>query len=55
MVREEVHSLFLILGNYYNGEKEVEETKILVETKMIECKEMDIMIFSKEMDIMIFS
>ena len=30
-IREEVHSPFLIKGNYYNGEKEVEETKILID------------------------
>ena len=29
---EEVHSLFLIKGNYYNGEREVEDTKILIDT-----------------------
>ena len=31
-IREEVHSPFLIRGNYYNEEKEVEETKILINT-----------------------
>ena len=31
-IREEVHSPFLIIGNYYNGEREVEETKILIDT-----------------------
>ena len=31
-IREEVHSPFLIKGNYYNVEKEVEETKILIDT-----------------------
>ena len=31
-IREEVHSHFLIKGNYYNGEREVEETKILIDT-----------------------
>ena len=31
-IREEVHSPFLIKGNYYNGEREVEETKILIDT-----------------------
>ena len=30
--REDVHSPFLIKGNYYNGEREVEETKILIDT-----------------------
>ena len=28
----EVHSPFLIKGNYYNGEREVKETKILIDT-----------------------
>ena len=27
-----MHSPFLIKGNYYNGEREVEETKILIDT-----------------------
>ena len=31
-IREDVHSPFLIKGNYYNGEREVEETKILINT-----------------------
>ena len=31
-IREEVHSPFLIIGNYYNVEREVEETKILLDT-----------------------
>ena len=31
-IREEVHPPFLIKGNYYNGEREVEETKILIDT-----------------------
>ena len=31
-IREDVHSHFLIKGNYYNGEREVEETKILIDT-----------------------
>ena len=31
-IREDVHSPFLIKGNYYNGEREVEETKILIDT-----------------------
>ena len=31
-IREDVHSHFLIIGNYYNGEREVEETKILIDT-----------------------
>ena len=31
-IREDVHSPFLIKGNYYNGEREVEETKILTDT-----------------------
>ena len=32
-IREEVHSPFLIKGNYYNGERKVEETKILIDTE----------------------
>ena len=32
IIREEVHSPFLILGNYYNGEREIEDTKILIDT-----------------------
>ena len=31
-IREEIHSPILIIGNYYNGEKEIEETNILIET-----------------------
>ena len=31
-IREDIHSPFLIKGNYYNGEREVEETKILIDT-----------------------
>ena len=31
-IREEVHSPFLIIRNYYNGEREVKETKILIDT-----------------------
>ena len=31
-IREEVYSHFLIKGNYNNGEREVEETKILIDT-----------------------
>ena len=31
-IREEVHSPLLIKGNYYNGEREVEKTKILIDT-----------------------
>ena len=31
-IREEIHSPFLIKGNYYNGEREVEDTKILIDT-----------------------
>ena len=31
-IREEVHSPLLIKGNYYNGEREVEETKFLINT-----------------------
>ena len=27
-----MHSLFLVVGNYYNGEREVKETKILIDT-----------------------
>ena len=30
-IRDDVHSPFLIKGNYYNGEREVEE-KILIDT-----------------------
>ena len=30
-IREDVHSPFLIQGNYYNGEKEVEETRVLID------------------------
>ena len=32
IIRDEVYSPLLILGNYYNGEREVEETKILIDT-----------------------
>ena len=32
IIRKEVHSPFLIKGNYYNGERKVEETKILIDT-----------------------
>ena len=32
IIREEVHSHFLILRNYYNREREIEETKILIDT-----------------------
>ena len=31
-IREEVHSPFLIRGDYYNGEREVEEKKMLIDT-----------------------
>ena len=31
-IRENVHSLFLIKEYYYNGEREVEETRILIDT-----------------------
>ena len=31
-IRESVHLPFLIKGNYYNGEREVEETRILIDT-----------------------
>ena len=31
-LREDVHSSFLIRGNYYNGEREVEETKFVIDT-----------------------
>ena len=31
-IREDVYSPFLIKGNYYNGEREVEETKFLIDT-----------------------
>ena len=31
IIREEVHSPFLILGNYYNEEREIEDTKILID------------------------
>ena len=30
-IREDVHSPFLIKENYYNGEREVEETKFLID------------------------
>ena len=32
IIKEEVHSHFLILGNYYNGEREIEDTKTLIDT-----------------------
>ena len=32
IIRGEVHSHFLIIGNYYNGEREIEDTKILIDT-----------------------
>ena len=32
IIREYIHSHFIIKGNYYNGEKEVEETKNLIDT-----------------------
>ena len=32
ITREDVHLPFLILGNYYNGEREIEDTKILIDT-----------------------
>ena len=32
IIREEIHSPFLILENYYDGEREVEETKIFIDT-----------------------
>ena len=31
-IKEDVHSHFLIIGNYYNGEREIEKTKILIDT-----------------------
>ena len=31
-IRKDVHSTFLIKGNYYNREREVEETRILIDT-----------------------
>ena len=31
-IKEDVHSPFLIKGNYYNGKREVEETRILIDT-----------------------
>ena len=31
-IREDVHTPFLIKRNYYNGEREVEETRILIDT-----------------------
>ena len=31
-IREDVHSPFLSRGKYYNGEREVEETRILIDT-----------------------
>ena len=30
-IREDVHSHFLIKGNYYNGEREIENIKILID------------------------
>ena len=38
-IREDVHSPFLIKGNYYNGEREVEETRILIDTS-VSCNHM---------------
>ena len=32
LIREKVHSPFLILGYYYNGEREIEDTKILIDS-----------------------
>ena len=32
IIREEVHSPFLIIGIYYNGEREIENTKFLIDT-----------------------
>ena len=32
IIREEVHSSFLIIGSYYNGKREIENTKILIDT-----------------------
>ena len=32
IIREEMHSPFLIIGNYYNGEREIENAKILIDT-----------------------
>ena len=32
VIKEEVHSPFLIIGNYYNGEIEIENTQILIDT-----------------------
>ena len=31
IIREEIHSPLLIIGNYYNGEREIENTKILID------------------------
>ena len=31
-IKEDVHSPFLIKGNYYNGERKVAETRILIDT-----------------------
>ena len=31
-IREDVHSPLLIKGNYYNGEREIEDTEILIDT-----------------------
>ena len=33
-ISEDVHSPFLIKENYYNGEREVEETIILIDTSI---------------------
>ena len=35
IIREDVHSPFLIKENYYNIEKEVKETRILIDTVLV--------------------
>ena len=32
IIREKINSPFLILGDYYNRERDIEETKILIDT-----------------------
>ena len=46
-IREDVHSPFLRKGNYYNGEREVEETKILIDTGA-SCKNQEKFNFSEK-------
>ena len=58
IIREEVHPPFLIKGNYYNGERKVEETKILIDTgancnhiQADKCKTLENLKFSKSIKI----